>query len=427
MRLHRGPVVVALLAALMAPPPVLAAPGEAVPALGAAPPPPPVLATSAVLMDARTGAVLYARAADLPRPPASTTKILTALVALERLRLDDLVPISRRAAEQRSGSSIGLEVGERWPVRDLLAALLLASANDAAVALAEAAAGSVERFVDLMNRRARAAGARRSRFVVPHGLYHPQHVATARDLALITRAALRRQEVAALVRRQTFTWLRPGLPARVVVNRNRLLWTFPGADGVKTGWIPQSGQSLVASATRAGWQLIAVVLDSADVFGDAARLLEYGFARFHLVRIAAGGAMLTLAALPGAEGRVIAAAPEDVYVVAPRGAALRSVARLRADLQLPISRGAAVGDLAVYADGRLAVRVPLLAVEEVRARPLWRQVLLWMRSLLARRAVGAYEAAPRGVIIVDGRMVDAPVVRQARRILERAAQAERRG
>jgi len=383
MRLRREAIVTAMLAAVMAQLPAHAAAGEAAPALGAAPPPPPVVAASAVLMDSRTGAVLYARAADVLRPPASTTKILTALVALEHLRLDDLVPISRRAAEQRSGSSIGLEVGERWPTRDLLAALLLASANDAAVALAEAAAGSVERFADLMTRRARAVGARRSRFLVPHGLYHPQHLTTARELALITRAALRRQEVAALVRRQTFTWLRPGLPPRVVVNRNRLLWTFPGADGVKTGWIPQSGQCLVASATREGWQLIAVVLDSADVFGDAARLLEYGFAQFHLVQFAARGAVLTRAHLPGADGALAAAPSQDVYVVVPRRAALRSVARLRGDLRLPIPRGAEVGSLAVYADGRLAARVPLLAAGEVRARPLWRQALLWMRVLLA--------------------------------------------
>ena len=384
MRLHREAMVTAMLAAVMAQPPAHAAAGQAAPALGAAPPPPPVVAASAVLMDSRTGAVLYARAADVLRPPASTTKVLTALVAMEHLRLDDLVPISRRAAEQRSGSSIGLEVGERWPAGDLLAALLLASANDAAVALAEAAAGSVERFADLMTRRARAMGARRSRFVVPHGLYHPQHLTTARELALITRAALRRQEVAALVRRQTFTWLRPGLPPRVVVNRNRLLWTLPGADGVKTGWIPQSGQCLVASATREGWQLIAVVLDSADVFGDAARLLEYGFTQFHLVQFASRGAVLTRAHLPGADREVAAASSQDVYLVVPRRAALRSVARLRGDLRLPIPRGAEVGSLAVYADGRLAVRVPLLAAGEVRARPWWRRALLWMCVLLAQ-------------------------------------------
>ncbi|MDQ7849766.1 MAG: D-alanyl-D-alanine carboxypeptidase family protein [Armatimonadota bacterium] len=389
MRLHRESIVVALLAAILLPlsapaAPGEAAPGEAAPALDAAALPPPVVAASAVLMDARTGAVLYARAADIPRPPASTTKILTALVALEHLHPDDPVPISRRAAEQRSGSSIGLEVGERWPARDLLAALLLASANDAAVALAEAAAGSVEGFADLMNRRARAAGARRSHFVVPHGLYHPDHLTTARDLALITRAALRRGEVAQLVRRQTFTWLRPGLPPRVVVNRNRLLWTFPGADGVKTGWIPQSGQCLVASATREGWQLIAVVLDSADVFGDAARLLGYGFTQFHLARVAAMGTVLARAVPPGADQVVAAAAPADVELVVPRRAALRSVARIRTDLQLPIAKGVEVGTLAVYAQGRLATRVPLLAVGEVRSRPLWRQVLLWMRGLLAR-------------------------------------------
>src|SRR3990172_5533639 len=230
--------------------------------------------------------------ADLRRPPHPHGRA--------HLRPDTMVPVSKRAAEQRSGSAIGLEVGERWRADDLLNALILASANDAAVALAEAVAGSVERFADLMNQKARAIGARNSTFVVPHGLYYPQHLTTARDLALITRYALRHPAFAALVRQQTFTWMRHGLPPRVVVNRNRLLWRLPGADGVKTGWIPESGQCLVASATRRGWQLIAVALDSPDVFADATRLLEYGFSHFRLVRVAAREVVLARRPLPRA-------------------------------------------------------------------------------------------------------------------------------
>src|SRR3989337_2486985 len=231
----------------------------------------------------------------------------TATTEIYPLSLHDALPIS-----------IGLEVGERWRADDLLNALILASANDAAVALAEAVAGAGGGFAGLMNQKARAIGARDSTFVVPHGLYYPQHLTTARDLALITRYALRHPAFAALVRQQTFTWMRHGLPPRVVVNRNRLLWRLPGADGVKTGWIPESGQCLVASATRGGWQLVAVALDSPDVFADATRLLEYGFSHFRFVRVAAREVVLARRPLPRADKLVSAAVPEDGYVVLPR-------------------------------------------------------------------------------------------------------------
>ena len=395
MRFRQTAFVLAAIAVAVAMvPPVVdahGAPAGSAPVLGGtAGTVPPIFAASAILMDARTGAVLYEHAADVRRPPASTTKILTAIIVLEYLRPDTMVPISKRAAEQRSGSAIGLEVGERWRADDLLNALILASANDAAVALAEAVAGSVERFADLMNQKARAIGARDSTFVVPHGLYYPQHLTTARDLALITRYALRHPAFAALVRQQTFTWMRHGLPPRVVVNRNRLLWRLPGADGVKTGWIPESGQCLVASATRGGWQLIAVALDSPDVFADATRLLEYGFSHFRLVRVAAREVVLARRPLPRADKLVSAAVPEDVYVVLPRGAALHWEVRLRPDLLPPIRRGMPIGELMVYADGRLVARQPVVAAEDVEARSLWRHVLAWVRGLITRSTAAGH-------------------------------------
>ncbi len=380
MTFRQVAVMLAALAATVALPPV----GHAQAPSAGGPSVPPIFAASAILMDARTGAVLFEQGADVRRPPASTTKILTAVLALERLRPDAMVPISRRASEQRSGSAIGLEVGERWRADDLLNALILGSANDAAVALAEAVAGSVERFADLMNQKARALGARNSTFVVPHGLYQPQHLTTARDLAIIARDALRHPAFATLVRQQVFTWIRHGLPPRVVVNRNRLLWRLPGADGVKTGWIPQSGQCLVASATRGGWQLIAVALDSPDVFGDAARLLEYGFSHFRLVRVAARETVLARTPLPRTDKMVAATAPEDVYVVLPRAAVLRWEVRLRSDLLPPIRRGAPIGELIVYVDGRLVARQPVVAAEDVQTRSLWRFVLVWVRGLIMR-------------------------------------------
>lgn len=379
----RAAVALGLLAVTLAGAPVPVRAGGAAVLL-----PPSVLpalsATSAILIEGRTGTVLFERAADVRRPPASTTKVLTGLLVVERLRPETMVPISRRASEQRSGSSIGLEPGELWRADALMAALMLGSANDAALALAEAVAGSVDRFAVLMNQRAGAAGATRSTFVVPHGLHYPGHLTTARDLALIAREALRHRAFAALARRQVFTWQRPGLPPRVVVNRNRLLWTFRGADGVKTGWTRQSGQCLVASATREGRQLIAVLMDSPDVFGEATRLLEYGFANFRLSRAAARGEVVIQHPLAGADLPLAAAVAEDVFVVAPPAAALRREVRLRTGLHPPVRAGEPVGELLVYAGAVVVGRAPVAAVADVGARSVWRQVELWMRGLMKR-------------------------------------------
>jgi D-alanyl-D-alanine carboxypeptidase (penicillin-binding protein 5/6) len=349
----------------------------------ALPGPPAITATAAVLMDARTGQVLYERAPRLRWPPASTTKILTAILVREHLPLDREVPISTRASAQRSGSAIGLEAGERWRVRDLLYALLLNSANDAAVALAEAASGSVEAFARLMNAKARALGARDSHFVVPHGLYHPDHYSTAYDLALIARYALRDPVLAEIFRTQRWTLNRPGGGVRVLENRNRLLRIYPGADGVKTGWITQSGQCLVASATRGNWQLIAAVLNSSDIYADASRLLDYGFQHFTLVKVAAKGQILGRRFIEGQ--RLEAITPEDVYAVLPRGEQATVRLSFREDLSLPIRAGTPVGEVAYLAGGRVVARTPLVAREDVSRPGLRAKLWQWLLRLFPLR------------------------------------------
>ncbi|MDQ7840648.1 MAG: D-alanyl-D-alanine carboxypeptidase family protein [bacterium] len=233
--------------------------------------------TAAIVMDARTGRILHAREAHRRWPPASTTKILTAIIALERLPAGAVVTVSARASAQRQGAVIGLEAGEKWPIRDLLLAMMLRSANDAAVAVAEGAFVNTERFVEEMNARARQLGAHESQFVNPHGFEASGHHSTALDLALIARHALRNADLAALVRTETWDLIRPGRPPQRLVNTNQLLGRYPGADGVKTGWTAASGPSLVASATRDGRQILVVVLNSRNVFGDAEQLLDLGF------------------------------------------------------------------------------------------------------------------------------------------------------
>jgi serine-type D-Ala-D-Ala carboxypeptidase (penicillin-binding protein 5/6) len=234
-------------------------------------------ATAGVVMDAKTGQVLYERNAYLAWPPASTTKIMTALVALDRAPLDRLITISPAVAHFREGSVVGLPANSRIPLRDLLYGLLLPSGNDVALAIAEGTAGSVPAFVALMNEKAWQLGATQTHFTSPHGLYDQDHYSTAYDLALIARVAMQNPVFREIVHTRSWVFSVQGRSSRRLFNHNRFLNRYPGADGVKTGYVHQSGQTLVASATHQGWRLIAVVLHSRDLYGDASRLLNYGF------------------------------------------------------------------------------------------------------------------------------------------------------
>jgi D-alanyl-D-alanine carboxypeptidase (penicillin-binding protein 5/6) len=316
-------------------------------------------------MDVRTGQVMYARDIHRRWAPASTTKMLTALLALERLSPDLIVTIGPRAAAQRSGASIGVEAGERWRIEDLLLAMMLRSANDAAVAVAEATAGSVERFVELMNRRARDLGATQTRFVTPHGLDSAGQYSTAYDLALIARGALRNPRFASLVRRPSTTLAREGRPPQTLTSTNRLLGRYPGADGVKTGWTAASGESLVASATREGWQLVAVVLHSRDLYGDVEQLLDYGFHGFVPLQLATRGEALATVAVGARRTLVAAVVPADVHVVVRKGMEVSPVVRVRADLRPPIQAGAPVGVVEFRSGARVVARSVLVAARAV--------------------------------------------------------------
>lgn len=347
----------------------------------------PILgATAAVLMDARTGRILYAKAAHLRWPPASITKLMTALLVVESLPERALVPISPRATGERSGSAIGLQVGARWNVGDLLHALLMHSANDAAIALAEAVAGSVEEFTDQMNARARALGARTTQFVTPHGRFHPQHYSTAYDLALIARAVLGTKQIAEVVRTTTWDLIRPHQPRRTLINTNKLLWRYPGADGVKTGWIAESGPSLAASASRDGWQLIAVVLNTPQAYADAIALLDHGFGAFTLIRVAERGQVLTTASVSNGTKTLVASMPEEVVAVVKRGAAITSDVRLTRKTA-PIARGDVVGTVAFTSDGIEVAWSMLVAQDGVPVRSLWARVVhRWRLWTEARRS-----------------------------------------
>lgn len=349
--------------------------------------PPKLAAGSSVLVDRETGTVLFEQNARARRPMASTTKIMTALLAVEHCGPDEIVTASPRAAEvHNSGSSLGLAAGERVRMEDLLPALLLKSANDVAIAIGEHVGGSLESFIGMMNARARELGAENTHFTNPHGLYEADHYSTAYDLAVIAREALRHPRLRALVAAKTASIERPDtLGTQDLINHNKLLWRAPFVDGVKTGYVRQSGHCLVASGTKDGWQLIAVVLDSPDMYGEALALLEYGFTEFQRHVYAESGAAVGRAEVRrGRQNSVPALCGESVTSVT--GPGLPGEGRLEVTLsalEAPVAAGAPVGEVRLVVGDEVVSRGVLTAGESVPRSPWWMIGGWLLRAFLA--------------------------------------------
>jgi len=356
---------------------------------------PLVSAQASILLDRQTGLVLWEHNADQPLPMASTTKIMTAMVILDHGgdRLNDVITVSQHAAST-GGSSI-LAAGDALTLESDLKAALICSSNEATVAAAEfLTGGHPEQFVQWMNDKARDLGLTRTHFVNPHGLFdHAQgqeHYTTARELALIARYALtyypeirkiiqlgvRKPEVInVLPRGHIVLWGRdrilglavPGVPGSVV-------------DGVKTGYVNQSGKCLVSSASRNGWQLIAVVLNSPECFKENLALLNLGFTRYHWVTYADPGhglevpirygACKTLAI--GAQQPLGAPVPDDAVATMVQDSVVFREGTARA----PVAQNGVVGSLDLLRDGQVIASAPAIALTPV-ALVWWRRGGLW--------------------------------------------------
>ena len=243
---------------------------------------PTVNATSAIAIDTVSGRILYEKNAFSRKPMASTTKIMTAIIAVEKCSLDDIVTISKKAAAT-GGSNINLKENQQIKLKELLYGLMLASGNDAAVAIAEHTAGSVEEFSKLMNEKAIKIGAFNTNFVTPHGLDNDNHYSTAYDMAIIAAYALKNPTIKEIVgTKNKYIHLTDGT-GRNLNNTNALLSSYEGADGVKTGYTSLAGRCLVASATRDNWQVISVVFGeptSKSRISDSINILNYSFNNF---------------------------------------------------------------------------------------------------------------------------------------------------
>ena len=244
---------------------------------------PSVSAESAVLIEAQSGNVIYSKNTDQRLPMASTTKIITALTALSQAHPDTVITANADAVGVE-GSSIYLVEGEALTLEQLLYALLLESANDAAVAIAIGVSGSVEAFAEQMNLLADVLGLQDTHFVNPHGLDHEDHYTTASELAKLTRYALQNELIREIVGTRKTTIPHPGeVGTRLLVNHNKLLRLYEDCIGVKTGFTKRSGRCLVSAAERDGVTLIAVTLNAPNDWNDHTAMLDYGFAKYESV------------------------------------------------------------------------------------------------------------------------------------------------
>ena len=329
--------------------------------------PPPVQARAVLVADGRTGEVLYERDADRRMAMASITKLMTTLVTLENARPGETIRVLPQAIG-RGGSSIFLTAGERLRVRDLLAAALIQSANDAAFALAAAVGGgSVKRFVAMMNAKAGELGLDGTHYVRPDGLDVAGHVSTARDTFELARLAMQEPLVRELVRKKTAEIP----PDRKLRSWNDLLWTFPGLIGVKTGHTDRAGWAEVAAARRGPATVYAVILGSPSRERrnvDLAKLLEWGFdqwARFPLVR---KGDRYATAAVPFAEDEPLElAAAAGASELVRLGDGTQYVQRVVAPemVELPVSKGQKLGEIVVTNGDAEVARVDLVATRDI--------------------------------------------------------------
>lgn len=347
---------------------------------GAAPPP-RIKARAAVLIDAKTGQVLFDQKMNNRNAPASTTKILTAIIALESGHLNDMVKVSPLAAAT-PGSSLHLYPGQLISLRELVTGLLLRSGNDAAVAIAEHLSGSSEEFVNLMNKKALALGITNSHFRNPNGLNAAGHYSTAFDLACLARYALQNPLFAEIVstKETDIEWLdRKGQGHDVNLrNTNKLLWMMEDADGVKTGTTGEAGPCLVSSATRDNQRLIAVVLNDHSRWYDSVQLLKYGFDSFALYEYAQAGDIVSVLPVERGFSPEIDAVTDSYAALTVPTEDLPHVTvkvNLPDKIKAPVYQGQKIGEIVFFVNDQAVKTVDVTAGQEVEERTIPRVVL----------------------------------------------------
>ncbi|MGB4504461.1 MAG: D-alanyl-D-alanine carboxypeptidase family protein [Syntrophaceticus sp.] len=343
---------------------------------------PETKAPSAVLMEASTGKIIYQKNPHQRIAPASVTKVVTLLVAMDALKdgkvkWNDRV-VTSEAAWEMGGSEIWLEPGEEMSFKEMMIAIAVGSANDACVAVAEHIAGSEKAFVGLMNQKVKELGLKNTHFVNCHGLPAKGHYTSAYDMAMICREAAQYPEYLELTSIKHYYKLRGGKTK--LDNTNKLLWYYEGTDGFKTGWTAEANYCLASTVKRGDLRLICCVFGIPEIdghFKESIKLYNWGFANYTFKQLVKAGEVV-------GEVRVGKGTVDRVGVVAPQGAGIllqkgedkkaKTEIKLLPYLNAPVSQGDTVGELKIIVDGKTYEKVPLVAQRDVPRGSFWHQL-----------------------------------------------------
>lgn len=329
-----------------------------------------ITAEAAVLIDSETGDVLFEKNSSKKLGMASTTKIMTGILAIENCDPDEIVTVSRNAS-YTEGSSIYTKEGEKITVETLIYGLLLKSGNDTAVALAEHIAGSEEAFAEMMNEKAKKLGLKNTHFVNPHGLYDPDHYTTAYELAMLARYAMRNKTFADIV--NTVKYVEETDEDRdghIINNANKLIKMYEEADGIKPGYTPETGRTLVGSATKDNWRVITVTLNCADDWNEHKKMFDYAFENYHRVTVAAKGESIGTYTVKGGEWNEVGGVLKNGLTVAVKNGDPDTY-KIKLDfekLNAPIKKGMFVENARVEMSNGNKYEVPVITDGAVKRK-----------------------------------------------------------
>ena len=343
---------------------------------------PNMTATSAVVIEAKTGHIIYQRGAHRKMFPASTTKMMTLITALEYGNLDEIVTVSNNASGAE-GSTLWLEVGEKIPLGDLLSGMMMISGNDAAIAIAEHVDGSVPKFAAHMTKRAKELGAKDTNFTNANGLPDENHYTTAYDLAILAAYgySLDHFEEIVSTKEKIFPWVHD--PAHLLRNENQMLWLYQGGNGVKTGYTDAAGRCLISASNRNGVQLIAVVLDSVYMWNDSIALLDYGFSKVeNSTLIRSNETVDNVPIISGRKHTMPVKTTDEIVmpVFKDDNEAYKINYDIPSFLRAPIKKGDTVGKVRVLCDGQEVAETNVVATSDVEQKSFFKMILNAIQS-----------------------------------------------